>query len=505
MDQTDPKTPKIPAAAALFAGAVAVLTLNDVAAVPAMGAVQGGATLLGLGGVLAAAAWVMARGGGGRIRAGEFRHPRVLLGTGFVVWAFLSFAVNGFSSEAPSTFWVMAVQVALFLAAAVVLGPETPGAARGALRVVVFLAGTLVALEAAYGAFQFASVRWRVGGTTANVNHFAGLLAAGVPLLIGLAVGAFGRGRWRVVAAATVPLALASLFFSGSRGALAGLLLGSVAALALLALARRRRGAAVALFALLAVGLGQMVLLGVRFGEYYERHAVGLDAARRLPEAFVGNIPAGPEMGRFYDFNADGRLDARDLVAGAVKWASAPPELARSRAVPLNRGFFALQWHRLKNLLTLPDETAAIRVFGFQAAVRLCREHPVWGVGPGNYTRAVPPFLPRPDVAVLRYHTHCLPTHLAAELGLPGLLFWLAGAGALALTFRRGVAAAARPWTAPVLWLGAALLVLAATNLLDVNVLYRPLRWQLPFLAAAFLTAGAGGDRRAADGSEPRT
>ncbi|MBP7868190.1 MAG: O-antigen ligase family protein [Acidobacteria bacterium] len=477
---------QITAAAALFAGAVAVLTVNEVAAVPAIARIQGALTLAGLAAVLAAAL-LSARCDGARAAgvAAEFRRPRFLLPTAFLVWLLLSLAGSGFSSEAPSTPWVMTAQVVLFGAACVSLRPDRPGAG-GALRAVVLLAGALVAFEAVFGVFQFAVVRWRVGGTTANVNHFAGLLAVGAPLLAGLAAGAFGGGWRRVAGATALPLAAASLVFSGSRGALAGLLLGAVAALALRALARRRRRAAFALLALLAAGLGQMIFLGVRFAGYYARYAVGQDAARRLPGAFVGNTAAGPEMGRFYDFNADGRLDARDLVLAEAKGRSVPPELARARAVPLNRGFAALQWHRLKNLLTLPDDTAAVRVFGFQAAVQLFREHPVLGVGPGNYTRAVPPFLPRPDVAVLRYHTHCLPTHLAAELGLPGLLFWLAGVALFVAGFHRGMRVSPGPWRDPVFWLGAALLVLLAANLLDVNVFYRPLRWQLPLLAAAF-------------------
>lgn len=110
------------------------------------------------------------------------------------------------------------------------------------------------------------------------------------------------------------------------------------------------------------------------------------------------------------------------------------------------------------------------RVFIWGRAAEIVRDHPLLGVGFGNYRRALGPYYDRVDPSFpMRTWAHNTPLSVLAEMGPPGLLAlaWIAVAAALAL--RRGGALALGAAAA-----GVAIAVIAQVHdvLYDTKVMY---------------------------------
>jgi O-antigen ligase len=114
----------------------------------------------------------------------------------------------------------------------------------------------------------------------------------------------------------------------------------------------------------------------------------------------------------------------------------------------------ATVWHRLEGITKLtssqtideadPEGSAAQRLEIEKVAWRIFKDHPLKGVGIGNYDQANDRYSPE----LGKRDAHNTYMNLAAELGLPGLLLWLGLVGSVLLQvkrFRRSFAADAGP------------------------------------------------------------
>jgi len=71
------------------------------------------------------------------------------------------------------------------------------------------------------------------------------------------------------------------------------------------------------------------------------------------------------------------------------------------------------------------DPTAGERLAMLHAGLRLVREHPVAGIGPGQVKRAYPIYAPPEALRRHTSHLHNTPLQIAVERGLVGLALWL--------------------------------------------------------------------------------
>jgi O-antigen ligase len=71
------------------------------------------------------------------------------------------------------------------------------------------------------------------------------------------------------------------------------------------------------------------------------------------------------------------------------------------------------------------DATAGERLAMLHAGLRLVREHPVTGIGPGQVKRAYPIYAPPEALRRHTSHLHNTPLQIAVERGLVGLGLWL--------------------------------------------------------------------------------
>lgn len=154
----------------------------------------------------------------------------------------------------------------------------------------------------------------------------------------------------------------------------------------------------------------------------------------------------------------------------------------------LTLGLFLSNQDRLLNALTakgvVAERNISERLDAWDAAVRLAVQHPLLGVGPGNYQFASDRVLDRPPSDVNPTVVHDAYLDVAAELGITGLLLFV---GYLLLTFSRlsvsvrtgrgppGLASAVRT---------AMVVAMAATITLSEQY-YAPL-WLLGALGACF-------------------
>jgi len=91
---------------------------------------------------------------------------------------------------------------------------------------------------------------------------------------------------------------------------------------------------------------------------------------------------------------------------------------------------------RLDSLFDLGQGTGALRLQAWRATLEMIAEHPLLGIGPGNFQLAYPHYMrPTAWVDPLFYHSHNVLLDFAAFLGLGGLGLFI---GLLASLFRTG-------------------------------------------------------------------
>jgi O-antigen ligase len=81
---------------------------------------------------------------------------------------------------------------------------------------------------------------------------------------------------------------------------------------------------------------------------------------------------------------------------------------------------------RARSIGDMRDPTTRERVAMFETGVRLLREHPLTGIGPGQVKHAYPLYATADAVRRSTSHLHNAPLQVAVERGVPGLLLWLA-------------------------------------------------------------------------------
>ncbi|HEV8616454.1 MAG TPA: O-antigen ligase family protein [Methylomirabilota bacterium] len=80
---------------------------------------------------------------------------------------------------------------------------------------------------------------------------------------------------------------------------------------------------------------------------------------------------------------------------------------------------------RLRSLGTVHDDTTRDRLAMLDAGLRLVRDHPLTGVGPGQVKKVYPAVAGPEALRRSTSHLHDTPLQIAVERGLPGLAAWL--------------------------------------------------------------------------------
>jgi O-antigen ligase len=266
--------------------------------------------------------------------------------------------------------WAEVLVLYLFVAS------ETDLRWRKILILAILITGAIAALHGIYQflfqvgpeAFLLFERFMRAHGTFEQPNPFAGYLGLTLPIAVALAIGSLLRvagqvpRKWLILAASTGGLMMTALFMSWSRGAW----LGFAAALAVMGVAVVVRSGRAAVITLLLLGLVAYVILS----------------------GGLAQIPASLTQ-RFSDFVP--YLDATDV-----------------------RG------------LEITDANYAVleRLAHWQTALAMWTDHPLLGVGIGNYSAAYAEYaLPLWPVALGHAHNYYL--NIAAEAGFLGLLSYL--------------------------------------------------------------------------------
>jgi len=130
---------------------------------------------------------------------------------------------------------------------------------------------------------------------------------------------------------------------------------------------------------------------------------------------------------------------------------------------------------RLMSIVNPTDTSATLRIALWESTLAMIADRPLFGIGWGAYQLVYPTydfFINDPDTII--YHAHNMYLHLAAEIGVPGLLVFLAlmiGHARLALATAEN---AANRWVSG-LMLGvlAAVIGLAVGGLTDY-ILFNP-------------------------------
>lgn len=366
------------------------------------------------------------------------------------------------------------------------------GASRWPLLVLSYVAG-LGALQAVVGLLQMTPLwlNWfkqtpdyeaRVYGILRNPNQFASFMAFTLPLLAAAVAGPGFRWWMRLGAGLLAVTGVIALLASLSRGAVVSAVAGFFLALALVGTVRRRWIPAGIGLGFALILLGCLAVVTVRFYRDYLDFAVAPPALTQLQAIFAGNIGLSPLAFPYYDPSGDGELDSRDLVLAAenrYRWARLRDEMLFTRESIVKT--LAQRFTTVFTAFTQDDTTRFLLVL---SAARMWKDHPVWGVGPGNYARYSPLYLIDPPTYTKLPHAHCLPLHLLVELGLPGLAAWLlVVAGLLAALARL----AARHW-AWAFFAGWSLLGLTVHNLIDITWWYHPLKYVVPVVLAIVMT-----------------
>src|SRR3989442_2032620 len=94
-------------------------------------------------------------------------------------------------------------------------------------------------------------------------------------------------------------------------------------------------------------------------------------------------------------------------------------------ALPLAALAFPHVQERLRSMLDPADLTARERVVMLHVGLRLVREHPVAGIGPGQVKHVYPTYAPPEALRRHTGHLHDTPLQIAVEPGLVGLALWL--------------------------------------------------------------------------------
>ncbi len=82
--------------------------------------------------------------------------------------------------------------------------------------------------------------------------------------------------------------------------------------------------------------------------------------------------------------------------------------------------------HRMRTIGDPADPTTRERMAMIDTGLRLLRDHPITGIGPGQVKRAYPIHAPAEAVRRSTSHLHNTPLQIAVERGVPGLVLWLA-------------------------------------------------------------------------------
>jgi O-antigen ligase len=143
----------------------------------------------------------------------------------------------------------------------------------------------------------------------------------------------------------------------------------------------------------------------------------------------------------------DFRLTAVLPVAAVVFFAAAPPTVL----------------DRVYSMFNLQDPTVSDRFAMMRAGSQIVEAHPVFGAGPNMIERVYPQFRDAGAVEQTISHLHNVPLQIAAERGLPAVVFWLWFVGAVVV----GAVALYRaaPRDGPLRFLSAAALAAAAAML----------------------------------------
>src|SRR2546428_99492 len=195
---------------------------------------------------------------------------------------------------------------------------------------------------------------------------------------------------------------------------------------------------------LTAALLGGLALVSLTILQYF---LLGFDTLRLRPRGLLGHYMSASGLTMGVVVLAAARL------ALAREWPRLHPKDGRLLAgLAVVVAVLALRPATVMTRLTLEDDSSRDRYYMWQAGIDMIEDKPVFGQGPGMILLVYPsyrwPEAPNPRAP----HLHDNALQIAAERGLPCLVFWLwwvaAAMGDAWREARRG-AAAGRPPPAP--------------------------------------------------------
>jgi hypothetical protein len=173
-------------------------------------------------------------------------------------------------------------------------------------------------------------------------------------------------------------------------------------------------------------------------------------------------------LGAWFLFNRDGGRGQQRVSSTAGLAVSLLLVLAIGAG-----GTYAFTVARLK-ALDAPSEVALPRTEIWKGALRLAVSHP-FGVGPGGFQAAYPPFQPQGFGGQRVYHAHNDYLELMVETGIPGLLLLMLATGILLVVTARRLL---RPWQGDSVWMRRSALLSVVAGLIhaavDFNITSRP-------------------------------
>jgi len=361
--------------------------------------------------------------------------------------------------------------------------------------------------------------QYRLEYIFSNPNQFAGLLAAILPLGVGIILDRAGpfRSLRRIVGGGAVIVLLVALLLTFSRGALFSFLTGGALLGYIFAWARKYRAGIVFGTAILLLVVTSTLLVAVEVYHDYFHRRLPVRAVQdiQLYSTFEECMPLNKVLFIHYDFNEDAVLDCRDLVIAAnlaeteksSRLNSKSPEKVIQRDHRLLRRFSLAYF--------LEDRSIRTRLLSLVSSGYIWYDHPLFGIGIGNYAQhatdymfIVPRNTGRLNAAaesrrqngkvvsnLYLIHAHCLPAQLLLEQGLIGFLFWFVACGAFVWGVyrgarRSGVHPAAQGWYFCLAW---SIMSVILHNLVDITIIYHPLKYIFPFIVAIFIATASVG------------
>lgn len=437
----------------------------------------------------------------GRSAIAKFRYP-VFCAFLFYFWISLTLAYQSFSSAHPSE-WMAWLVLAIICTAGSLASMST--SAGRVVPTFVIIGASVFIVVIILGMMSFRSP-WtdlialtnqnRLQAWFSNTNQLSSVFTISIPwLIVAWNILRSGKNRWgHLPVGAGLAIMLFALFLTRSRGAILSIGLGLLTSLIIWALARNKRNISIFLTIPAVACAGVTVWAYVQLGEYYLSCQIPAKGIERLARRLSGN-PVSESIILDNLYMDDAKTESRETSSQLVELMS------RLRRQQDRQRFFIREENspdtgntflgRFSPDYLIHGRNTYRRVVALIACWYMWRDHPFFGIGPGNYSRYSHAYMVTIDrPLILSTHAHNLPMQMLAEMGIPGIVAWLCFVAMLAISFykRSRERSSDRDYRADFL-LGWAISAALIHNLVDITILYNPTKYIFPITLALYASA----------------